>query len=213
VETLTRPPQTPVQPRSIAEARRRWPRRLLTVIVTLLCSVVVAAAVWVMNVEPLARGSVGYAIDDRSLRVTERNVDALGASGTIQTLAMQRGMSFTYRFSLTNDGPVPITILGIGLDDGDDPIAIRLAAAKPDLRLGAGPMDGFGPFEPFAIASGDEAGLEVRVHVGGDACYAPGSSAVIWQLPVTYRILGITRHGWVDTGTEIRLTGNRGTAC
>jgi hypothetical protein len=211
VETLTRPPQTPVQPRSIADRPRRWPKRLLAILVVLLLATTAGAITWLLNVEPFGRGAVGYAIDDPAIHVTRRTVDALGASGSIQVLQMRRGMHFTYRFSFTNDAPVPVTIVGLPGVGGD--IQVKLVAAKPDLESGRGPMEGFGPFAPFAISSGEEAGLEVRVHVAADACYAPHTFASIWQLPVSYRIAGITRRGSLDTGTEIRLEGNHDTAC
>jgi hypothetical protein len=212
VETLTRPPQTPVQPRSIADRPRHWPKRLLAIVIVIALLAVAGAITWLLNVEPFGRGAVGYAIDEPALHVTRRNVDALGANGSIQVLLMRRGMHFTYRFSFRNDAPVPVTIVGLpGVGDGD--IQIRLVAAKPDLEAGQGPMEGFGPFSPFSIPSGTEAGLEVRVHVATDACYAPHTFASIWQLPVTYRIAGVTRHGSIDTGTEIRLEGNHDTAC
>lgn len=212
METLTRPPQTPVQPRSIADRPRHWLTRLLAIVIVLALAAVAGAFTWILNVEPLGRGIVGYAIDDPTLHVTKRNVDALGASGSVQVLAMRRGLHFTYRFSFTNDAPVPVTILGLhGANDGA--IQITPVAAKPDLEAGQGPMEGFGPFAPFSIPSGAEAALQVRVRVASDACYAPHTFASIWQLPVAYRIAGISRTGWVDTGTEIRLEGTRETAC
>jgi hypothetical protein len=128
----------------------------------------------------------------------------------VQVLAMRRGMHFTYRFSFTNDAPVPVTILG--LPGADGAIQITPVAAKPDLEAGQGPTEGFGPFAAFSIPSDGEAALQVRVRVASDACYAPHTFATIWQLPVAYRIAGITRTGWVDTGTEIRLEGTRDTA-
>jgi hypothetical protein len=200
-----------VQPRSIADRPRRWPRRLLAIFVVLLLAATAGAITWLLNVEPFGRGRVGFAIDDPALHVTRRNVDALGADGSIQVLQMRRGMHFTYRFSVTNDAPVPVTIVGLPGTGGD--IQVRLVAAKPDLESGQGPMEGFGPFAPFSLPAGGEAGLEVRVHVAPDACYLPHTFASIWQLPVSYRIAGITRHGWIDTGTEVRLEGNHDTAC
>jgi hypothetical protein len=213
VETLTRPPQTPVQPRSIADRPRHWPKRVLAAVLVLLAVAGVAAVTWVSNVEPLARGNVVYPITDRSLQVTQRSVDALGVSGTVQTMQMRRGMTFTYRFSVTNDARVPVTILDVGFHGDDDVISVRPVAAKPALWLSPGPSAGYGPFEPFQVAAGDEAGIEVRVHVDPEACYTRGSSAVIWELPVAYRILGLTRHSWLDTGTELRLEGTRETTC
>ena len=50
----TRPPQTPVMPRSIADAPRRWPRRLAAVAILRVVSLIGLAVAWVVNVEPLS---------------------------------------------------------------------------------------------------------------------------------------------------------------
>jgi hypothetical protein len=213
VETLTRPPQTPVQPRAIADRPRHWPKRVLAAALATSVAAGAAAVTWISNVEPIGRGTVVYAITDRSLHVTQRSVDALGVTGTVQTMQMRRDMTFTYRFSLKNAAPVPITIVDVGSHGDDEDISIRPVAAKPALWSTSDTADGYGPFEPFQVAAGDEAGLEVRVHVSAAACAQRGSAAVIWQLPVTYRILGLTRHSRIDTGTELRLVGTGDTAC
>ena len=122
-------------------------------------------------------------------------------------------MTFSYRFSIKNDAPVPVTIVDVGLHRSDDDISIRPVRAKPDLFTGTGPSAGFGPFEPFVIAAGSEAAVEVEVHVARDVCYLAHSFASVWQLPVSYRMLGLTRHSLVDTGIELRLEGTSETAC
>jgi hypothetical protein len=213
VETLSRPPQTPVRPRSIAEAPRHWPKRVLVGATVLLLTTIVAGATWLANVEPIDRGSVAYAITGRSLHVTRRSVDAMGVLGSVQTIPLRRGLTFTYRFSVRNAGPVPITIVDVGVHDARETLPMRAVAAKPDLFEQPGPAVGFGPFEPFQLPSDQEAGLEVQVHVARDACYVRGSESVIWRVPLTYRVLGVTRHSWIDTRTEIHLVGTRDTTC
>jgi hypothetical protein len=186
---------------------------LLAVAASMLVASIVGGAVWVTNVEPVQRGSVGYAIEDRSVDVVHHSVDALGVSGSVQTVAMRRGMTFSYRFSIKNGAAVPVTIVDLGLDRSEDEISIRPTKAKPDLFAQPGPSAGFGPFEPFVLAAGSEAGLEVEVHVPHAVCFAPHSFASIWELPLTYKIVGVTRHSLVDTGMELRLEGTSRTAC
>jgi hypothetical protein len=213
VETLTRPPQTPVRPRSIAEAPRRWLKVLLGVATALILVLVSGALSWVTNVEPFARGSLAYGISDPSVHVVRRNVDALGVSGSVQTVEMRRGMRFAYRFSIRNAADVPVTIVDVGTHDGNGDIVVRPLRANTEPLIDQRLTGGFGPFEPFQLAPGAEAAIAVEVHVGADACYASNTFAGIWELPVTYRIFGVTRHSWVDTGTEVRLAGNRETTC
>ena len=165
----TRPPQTPVMPRSIADAPRRWPRRLAAVAILLAVTLIGLALVWVVNVEPLSRGSEGFAVNDPALRVHVRDVSAMGVTGSVQTIEARPGMRFQYRFSVRNDGPIPVTITDVGTD-GTAGISRRVVAAKPDLSLGGSLSRGYAPFEPFTLAPGAEAGVEMRVEVPTDIC-------------------------------------------
>ena len=128
----TRPPLTPVMPRSIADAPRRWPRRLAAVAILLAVTLIGIAIVWVVNVEPLSRGTEGFAVNDPALRVHVRDVSAMGVTGSVQTIEARPGMRFRYRFSVRNDGPIPVTITDVGTD-GTSGISRRFVAATPDL--------------------------------------------------------------------------------
>jgi hypothetical protein len=179
----------------------------------MLVVLVIAAVVgvWIANLEPVSTGTAGYAIAGHGLHVTHRNVDALGVQGSVQTVPMQRDMTFRYRFSITNTGPVPITVVDVGSQDPQQ-ISTRVVAAKPSLLTSPGPA-AFGPFAPFRLAPGQVAGLTMQVHVASDVCYMQGSFAAWYEEPMTFRVLGITRHTVVNTGTEIRLKGTDATTC
>jgi hypothetical protein len=211
VKTLTRPPQTPVRPRAVAEAPRRWPRRIAAIGMLLVLVVAAIVGVWIANLEPVSTGTAGYAIAGHGLHVTHRDVDALGVQGSVQTVRMQRNMTFRYRFSITNTGPVPITVVDVGSEDPQQ-ISTRVVAAKPSLVTSPRPA-GFGPFAPFRLAPGQVAGLTMQVHVAPDVCYMQGSFAAWYEEPMTFRVFGITRHTVVNTGTEIRLEGTDATTC
>jgi len=211
VKTLTRPPQTPVRPRAVAEAPRRWPRRLATIAAVAVLVALATTTVWLANSDPLATGETTYPIAGRGLDVTRRTIDAFGATGTVQSVQMRRDMTFRYRFSITNTGPLPITILDVG-SQAPRGISSTVVATKPSLATPAGSR-GFGPFAPFSVGAGQTAGLTMQVHVARDVCYPAGSDAAWYTEPVTYRVLGITRHAEVPMGTEIRLEGTDATAC
>ena len=209
----TRPPQTPVMPRSVANLPRRWPKRLVLSTVIIIMAMIGTGVAWVSNTEPLTRGSAGFAITDPSARAHVRNVSAMGVTGSVQTITVKPGMRFRYRFSLRNDGPVPITITDVG-DGAGVGVSRTVVAARPDLFAGGGPARGFEPFEPFALAAGAEAGLEMLVEVSTDVCIGGRGAFASWYSePVTFAVAGITRHVDVSTGTEIRLLGTRATAC
>jgi len=215
VKTLTRPPQTPVRPRAVAEAPRRWPKRLVAAVIAVALVAATGLVVWANHVEPLTGGSVRYVIADRAADVTVRSVEALGVSGTIQTVQTHPGQTFTYRFSIHNDGRVPVQIVDVGGETGHGSIVTRRPIRmEPDLTSDLDPNTGFEPFAPFTLGSGQEAGIEMLVTIGNGTCFhEPGQPYLGWYLEsVTYKVLGITRHGWLDTGSEIRVTSAPG-AC
>jgi hypothetical protein len=215
VKTLTRPPQTPVRPRAVAEAPRRWPKRLVVAVIAVALVAATGLVVWANHVEPLTGGSVRFVIADRAADVTVRSVEALGVSGTIQTVQTHPGQTFTYRFSIRNDGRVPVQIVDVGGETGHGSIVTRRPIRmEPDLTSDPDPNTGFEPFAPFTLGSGQEAGIEMLVTVGKGTCFhEPGQPYLGWYLEsVTYKVLGITRHGWLDTGSEIRVTSAPG-AC
>jgi hypothetical protein len=215
VKTLTRPPQTPVRPRAVAEAPRRWPKRLVVAVIAVALVAATGLVVWANHVEPLTGGSVRFVIADRAADVTVRSVEALGVSGTIQTVQTHPGQTFTYRFSIHNDGRVPVQIVDVGGETSHGSIVTRRAVRmEPDLTSDPDPNTGFEPFAPFTLGSGQEAGIEMLVTVGKGTCFhEPGQPYLGWYLEsVTYKVLGITRHGWLDTGSEIRVTSAPG-AC
>ena len=179
------------------------------VLVLLLLVAMVGAIVWVSNVEPLGRGSFGSAIRDPRVKASERYVDAFGVSGLINTVKVEKGTTFAYLVSIRNDGPVPVTIKDIGMKGGE--FTTRVVAFNPHPYEDGGPSRGFVPFAPFRLDPEQESVVEMEVQVGADFCVeGPGFSS--WfQEPITYMIFGITRHSLVETGTEIRLEGARGT--
>jgi hypothetical protein len=215
VKSLTRPPQTPVRPRAVAEAPRRWPKRLVAAIVAVLLLCAVVVVIWANRIDPLAHGSVSYRITDPALHVTVRTVEALGVSGTIQTVETRPDQTFTYRFSIRNQGRVPVQIVDVGGDTAHGLIVTRRAIRmKPDLFADPNPSTGFEPFAPFTLGSGKEAAIEMLVTVGNNACFDdPGQPYIGWYLEsIDYKVLGITRRSWLDTGSEIRVTSAPG-AC
>jgi hypothetical protein len=208
MQTTIRPPIV-VPALDVPPPRRRWPWIVLAEIV--LASAAFLA--WVMNEEPLARGSSVLSVSDPRVDVTVRHVDAFGSTGMINTVPIQRGTVFRYTITIRNDGRVPITILDAGWPS-DEMLPRHVVAMKPDLYADGGRVDtGFVAFEPFELRPGVEAGLRMEVRVTEEACYDPGGSASWFSEPITYRILGITRHSDVETGLELRLRGTRDTSC
>jgi hypothetical protein len=187
----------------------------VAVVVAIVILAAIAVVIWADRIDPLTSGSVPYRITDPALDVTVRTVEALGVSGTIQTVETRPGQTFTYRFSIRNDGRVPVQIVDVGGDTAHGFIVTRRAVRmKPDLFADPDPTAGFEPFAPFTLTAGQEAGIEMLVTVGKHACFHdPGQPYLAWYLEsIDYKVLGITRHEWLDTGSEIRVTSAPG-AC
>jgi hypothetical protein len=173
--------------------------------VALLLVAVVSGTAWVVNVEPLGRGSFGSAIRDPRVKASEHQVDAFGVSGLINTVRVEKGTTFTYLVSIRNDGPVPVTIKDIGMKD--EAITTRVVAVNPHPYENGGPSRGLRPFAAFRLDPEQDAIIEMEAQVGANACVEGPGFASWFQEPVTYTIFGITRHSSVETGTEIRLVG------
>jgi hypothetical protein len=206
VDTIVRPPEAPPEgPASAATKPRRWPRRVVGIVVLLLLIVVVGGIVWVSNIEPLGRGSFGSAIRDPRVQASEHHVLAFGVIGLINTVKVEKGTTFTYLVSIRNNGPVPVTIKDISMKGRA--ITTQVVAVNPHPYENGGPSRGLIPFAAFRLDPDQEAIIEMEVQVGTDACVEGPGFTSWFQEPVTYTIFGITRHSFVETGTEIRLVG------
>lgn len=216
MDTIVRPPQAPPDgPIASTAKHRRWPRRVAGIVVALLLLAVVSGAVLVSNVEPLERGSIGYAVLDPHLEVHGYFVDALGVSGRVEKISAQPGLVLRYRFSIRNGGPIAVTITGAGADEPGLVVERRIVAMKPDLDVGRNTSAGFEPFQTFDLPPGDEAGIEMEVRLAEDLCLSSsrgGQTSLSWWFePIEFQVYGFTRHTSVETGTEIRLVGTRAT--
>jgi hypothetical protein len=181
------------------------------IVVALLFLALVSFAVWVSNVEPLGRGSFGSGIQDPRVKASARYVDAFGASGLINTIKVEKGTTFTYQVSIGNRSLVPVTIEDVGMTEAA--VTTRVVAVNTHPYENGGPSRGFVPFTAFRLDPKQEAIIEIEVRVGQDGCTGSSGNLYWFTEPVTYSIFGITRHSYVETGTEIRLEWIQGRPC
>jgi hypothetical protein len=168
----------------------------------------IAGFAWLANVEPLTRGHSGFPVRDPRVESSSRLVDAFGVVGLVNTVRVDPGTTFRYSVTIWNDGPLPVTIENVG-DSGDGPISRRVVAFAANPYPGGHPRT-TAPFSPFRLDPDQGAFIEMEVRLGNDACL-DRSGFTLWSSePVTYRILGITRHSDVETGIEIRIEGKDG---
>jgi hypothetical protein len=212
VDTIVRPPEAPPGEPVSSRTGRRRPRRAIVVAVTLLVGVLIAAGAWLVNAEPLGRGSYGFGVAD-SLHATYSDIDALGVSGRVIRIPAAPGLVFRYRFTVANTGSLPVTITDAGSRAQPSAVSRSVVAMKPNMNVGGAVAEGFVPFRPFRLGPGQQAGLEMEVRLADDYCSARDTSLSWYEEPVSFRLFGINRRADVETGTEIELTGAASTSC
>jgi hypothetical protein len=163
-------------------------------------------SIWIANYVPLGQGSYGFGTLRSDVR--EIDIDAFDISGVVFEVPVGRNGRFRYRFSIRNDGPLPVTIRRIGSSGpwgSDSQLGRRATRMVADASTGTA-----SPFErwhAFSLAPGREALIEMEAVYHG-RCMQRGD-AVSWNWePVTFSILGVTRHDDVRVGVEVRLTGD-----
>jgi hypothetical protein len=211
VDTIVRPPEAPPEEPVSSSTGRRGPRRAIVVAVTLLVGVLIAAGAWLVNAEPLGRGSYGFGVAD-SLHATYSDIDALGVSGRVIRIPAAPGLVFRYRFTVANTGSLPVTITDAGSRPQPSAVSRSVVAMKPNMSVGGAVVEGFVPFRPFRLGPGQQAGLEMEVRLADDYCFARDTFLSWYQEPVSFRLFGINRRADVETGTEIELTGTASTS-
>ncbi|MEP7059910.1 MAG: hypothetical protein ABI828_04200, partial [Actinomycetota bacterium] len=124
--------------------------------------------------------------------------------------ATHPGMSFTYRFDISNEGPVPITVTSIGASpaeqDGTGITTTLPVRMQKDLSAPASIRPGWEPFRPFGLAPDQETAIEMQVVM--HRCPPRGSSPSWGREPVTFTVFGITRHVDFQPNVQIELLGD-----
>jgi hypothetical protein len=113
-------------------------------------------------------------------------------------------MTFRYRFSVWNHGPVPITVTRFGIPAAEwEPDLKHVPVAIDPNTYGGG---GFIPVHPVRLAPRQQMGIEMEVTV--TRCM----SGVSWNhLPITFEMYGIERH--VDAPTDVQIDLVRSEGC
>jgi hypothetical protein len=212
VEAPTAPPP-PID--SVTDRRRRrWPRRLGIALAIIVGLVTLAAGTWIANYDPLAQGSFGYGppagVRSKAYDLTW----AISDAPVVYKLSAALGMSFTYRFSITNDGPTAVTIDDVGTPATHSEMVVTRRPVALMVDQWAGPTrSGWIPFRPFTLRPGQEAAIEMRVQADTSCFLAPDSTMSWNDEQIRYKVFGFTRHADFVPNIEIVLVGNRSTDC
>ncbi len=188
----TRPPQTPVRPRSIAERPRRWPKRVLAALVVMLLIAVAGSWAWLVRYQPLVGGGTGsYIVTPARLQTGSSSVEGyLDGSFSQVQMRLVTGTKYRFEFPLWNKGRLPVTITGLSeASEGapGDTVRLRLAGTT-SMTAHLANKPSTAPFVPVTLAPGE--GIEVFVDVRIDAnAYEGGAVVGINTLVVNYTVL------------------------
>jgi hypothetical protein len=206
VETLTRPPQTPVRPRSIAEAPRRWPSWLALATGLVLVTLVVGGYAYLRSYQPLVTGTGVYNVLPRKDVVA--SFDAYGWTdvGFTQSYVRWRtGETVHMQFPIWNEGRLPVTIEGPAGSQTD-------RRANIDVRIvGTGPIDGPSsgtlttPFAPFVLEPGT--GVQLFVDVTMVRPIDKASAAIVSTVELDYRAARLSHHVTMFMDESLYLCG------
>jgi hypothetical protein len=202
----TRPPQTPVMPRSVAGAPRRWPKRLLALVIALTITVLVVAALWLRKYQPLTTGSGSFSVQPS--RLVTGSFDANGwhdGSFTQYELRMVRDTTYRVGFPVWNEGRLPVTILGLSSGSAGDPgDAVTTALAGTTSMDGGQQGRATTPFGPFTLQPGEGVELFVDIHVKS-AAFDTGTAVGLNTVVLDYRVAWMHSQATVFFGMSINI--------
>jgi len=120
----------------------------------------------------------------------------------------ERGGRFRVLFTLSNEGPMGVTITRIGPGPETEEWGL------PFVSMTTAPIGGRErPFRPFSLAGRGKHFVDVRVTVQMKGCLSPDTSTSLRAVPITYRVLGFTRHTTVYLPESIEVVGSPGETC
>ena len=218
MDTLVAPPATPPD-RPVVPPRRpeRGHRRRLRVIsgaVVVVLAALVASGLWVARLQPLAVGSLGWGpTDPASTKVIPQLWSGLPGSPEVFRIdATGPGQTITYRFSIRNDGPVGVTVTGVGVplstQAGDALTLVPVRMQPNTIGVGVDPK-GWDPFRSFAMAPGQEVSIEMEATWHG--CMVRRTTTSFGEMPISFRVFGVPRTVQFTPDVQIDLVGQQPT--
>jgi hypothetical protein len=191
--------------------RQRTPRlRWLVAVVVVLLAALGTGLGLLLNYQPLTRGSIGWALPEGvGARVSTVEWVGPDEGARIFKIPAAEGLTFTYRVSITNRGPMPVTIHSVGVPPDDlAPITYVVVPFRMNLDINNGATErGWEPFGPFELGANEEASVELRVSVRD--CMLEGTGASWNTQPFVYEVLGLPRKDSVTLPVQITLLGTQ----
>lgn len=178
----------------------------LIVVVVLLCTVGLMA--YLTNYMPLIpAGMWGYGPNECLDEIW--SVDAGSHRAPLFEFVCRDGGDFAlWGESMTNEGPLPVTVLEIGKPGSSfapfRPLEVRTYDFARHLGSGDEELDlpdvsrfyeDLDPFQPFTLGVGQQRNIVFRLELRRD-CTEEGGRIGLTAIPIKYRVLGIERTEW-----------------
>jgi hypothetical protein len=201
-QTATGPPAAPPKgdDGSVRRGhRRRWLWWLLAGFLAIVLAATSTGIVLVANYQPFRPGYKQYG-PPPGLESEVIRVNWLGMPPNLRIFEVptENGMTFRYRFSIWNHGPVPITVTRFGVPLSEQEFGLTHVPVAMDPNLYGG--GSWIPVQPVRLAPRQMMGIEMEVTVA--SCV----SGVRWnQVPITFEMYGIERHVLAPTNVQIDL--------
>lgn len=177
-----------------AKPRRRWPRVLLWIVAVALLADAVGFAVFAWRYQPLTGNRAAFGVDERAVSTAFTAIAPDGTRFMQFHLASGKRGTFSYAFTLSNTGLLPVTVTSI---------TSRLAGVEAtgplqQLRVRTGedgtPLDDWdvaAPVEAFSL-DGNGGSRFVIVDARFTGCdRTHGPAAAFGSVDVGYRVLGL----------------------
>ena len=211
MDTIVRPPDS--IDRSVAVGRRRrWLWISSSILLLLLAVGIAVGSIWIANYDPFVPGSRLWHAQDERIRITD--VNALGASGRLFEFQASGPAIFVYTFSISNDGPVAVTIEGVGLPI-EEPVQTKGSITRRPARvvedethLDNGELI-FERWHPFVLRPGQQADIEMEVRFDPSICLPRGTSLVWWPETIRFSVFGVSRVTTFKSNLEVRVVGTQ----
>ncbi|HET9516689.1 MAG TPA: hypothetical protein VFO77_03065 [Actinoplanes sp.] len=169
-------------------ARTAARRRLVRLVVVLLIALVLAGgAGLVARYQPLLQSGDLQAGSDMQV-VTIEEFEETGA----HVLKYEDGEYVSYAFTVRNAGPVGITVTGVDLPAEAERRLLQPVAAGVATGDSADAAE-MAPFEPFALAAGEEQRIIVQGRFDNCEYYTERAIEDVDGQTITFRVAGIPR--------------------
>ena len=155
----------------------------------------VATTMYLDRFQPLQLRTGAYGLPGSDLILREVQVHGSGSDQYTQyEIHWTRERTFRLFFALTNEGPVPATLTGVGEFPRDFLRGWSVSAVRYTIEPNID-TETLRPFEPFTLRPDQIAQFEITISMDRDL--REGECFVLADLPLRFQALWVEREEWV----------------